>query len=56
MCVTEGFPSLPFFVDTDLTRPDGIVRCREVTTTELVQIGWRMARVLKLLTRVPIIP
>jgi hypothetical protein len=56
VCISQGFPALPFFVDQDLTRSDGIITCRRVTEAEIVQIGWRFARVLKYLSRVPIVP
>jgi len=49
VCIAEGFPALPFFVDRDLTRRDGIIRCRPLTTAEAVRVGWRAWRVLKLL-------
>jgi len=57
VCIAEGFPALPFFVDEDLTRSDGVIRCRQVTTAELIQIGWRAARALKILIEgIPLIP
>lgn len=49
MCIAEGFPSFPFFVDEDLTRRDGVIRCRPLNNAELVQAGWRAWRVLELL-------
>lgn len=56
MCTTQGFPALPFVVDTDLTRSDGIISCRQITTEELVQLGWRAIRALSILSRLPLIP
>jgi hypothetical protein len=55
VCVAEGFPSLPFFVNRDLTRPDGIIRCREITTPELLKLSWKALRLLKYI-RIPPIP
>lgn len=49
LCIAEGFPSAPFFVDKDLTRSDGIIQCRALTTAEAVRAGWRAWRLLKLL-------
>jgi hypothetical protein len=40
---------LPFFVDEDLTRSDGVIRCRALTTSEAIKVGWRAWRVLRLL-------
>jgi hypothetical protein len=56
VCISQGVPAVPFFVDTDLTRSDGIITCRRVTAVEIVQIGWRLARVLKYLSEIPIVP
>jgi hypothetical protein len=41
-------------VDTDLTRPDGIIQCREITLAELLQLSWKLARVLRYLRDIPI--
>jgi len=50
-------PGLPFFVDRDLTRPDGVIQCREVTTVEMLQLGWRLAKAVQIVTRgIPILP
>ena len=49
MCIAEGFPSTPFFVDKDLTRRDGVIQCRALTNAQAIQVGWRAWRVLQLL-------
>lgn len=49
LCVTEGFPGLPFFVNEDLTRSDGVVQCHQVTPTEAVRYGWRVLKALRIL-------
>jgi hypothetical protein len=49
VCIAEGFPSTPFFVDRDLSRSDGIIQCRRMTTAEAIQFGWRVARAIKIL-------
>lgn len=36
-------------MNEDLTREDGVIQCRHVTTAELVQEGWRIARAVKIL-------
>jgi len=42
-------------VNEDLTRADGVIRCRELSGADLAQLGWRVARLLKILfTRIPI--
>lgn len=46
----EGFPSSFFVVDTDLTREDGIIRCQHLTPEQLLQLGWRVARAIKIVT------
>lgn len=56
VCISQGFPGLPFFVDEDLTRADGVIVCRQITELELVQIGWRAVRALSILSRLPIFP
>jgi hypothetical protein len=48
VCVTEGFPTSVFFVDEDLTREDGVVRCKQVSWEEVLKTGWRTARALKI--------
>lgn len=55
MCIAEGFPALPWLVDSDLSRPDGAIHCRQLTVEELVQLGWRVGRAIKILTRLPIL-
>lgn len=54
MCIAQGFPSIPFFVDEDLTRSDGVIVCRSITAADTVRLSWKLLRVLKLLTRIPI--
>jgi hypothetical protein len=41
---------LPFVVDRDLTREDGIIQCTHLTAGEVLQLGWRVARAIKILT------
>lgn len=48
MCVAQGFPTSVFVVDEDLTRSDGVIRCTHKTNEELVQLGWRVARAIKI--------
>jgi hypothetical protein len=48
VCVTEGFPSLPFVINEDISNEDGTVRCRRLTDLELVKLGWRSGRALKI--------
>jgi hypothetical protein len=52
--VTQGFPLVPFFVDEDLTRADGVVSCREITTEEVLRLAWKELRILKYLRYMPI--
>lgn len=54
MCISEGFPALPFFVNEDLTREDGVIMCRAITSEELLKMGWRAVRLLKILSRLPL--
>ena len=56
ICVSQGFPAVPFLVDTDLTRADGLISCRELTTTEMIRAGYRAIRLLRLLTELPFVP
>jgi len=46
--VSEGFPTEFFFVDRDLTREDGIISCKQVSTEAMLKAGWRFARALKI--------
>jgi hypothetical protein len=55
LCIAEGFPALPFLIDEDVSSPDGAVRCRRVGEDELIQLGWRVARAINILRRVPLI-
>jgi hypothetical protein len=41
-------------VDTDLTRADGIIQCREVTQADVLKLGWKLMRLTKYLGRVPL--
>jgi hypothetical protein len=51
--VAEGFPTSIFLVDEDLTREDGVIRCREITVAETVQLGWRVWRIVRILRSFP---
>jgi len=51
VCIAEGFPALPFFVNQDLTRSDGIIQCTKLTPQETLQFGWRVARAISILVR-----
>jgi hypothetical protein len=53
VCISQGFPSLPFFVDEDLTRADGVIRCQEVSTADILKFGWRAVRALKIVLELP---
>jgi hypothetical protein len=55
VCIAQGFPSVPFFVNEDLTRADGVVRCRAITEEEVLTLSWKLLRVFKYLRRVPIV-
>jgi hypothetical protein len=46
--VAEGFPTSVFVVDEDLTRHDGVIRCTHKSAEELVQLGWRIARAVRI--------
>jgi hypothetical protein len=50
VCIAEGFPGLPFLVNEDLTREDGVIQCTHLTAQEVLQFGWRVARAIKLIT------
>jgi hypothetical protein len=41
-------------VDEDLSRPDGVIRCRQISEAEVLKLSWKMLRVLKYLRSVPI--
>lgn len=49
VCIAEGFPSIPFFVNQDISREDGIVQCTHMTTAEALHFGWTFVRALRLL-------
>jgi len=51
VCIAEGFPSLPFFVNEDLTRSDGVIQCTHLSAAETVRFGWRVARAISILAR-----
>jgi len=51
ICIAEGFPATPFFVDRNLERPDGIIQCREISTAELAGKSWSVLRALSQLLR-----
>lgn len=42
-------------MNEDLTRADGVVRCREITTEEVLTLSWKLLRVFKYLRRIPIV-
>jgi len=50
VCIAEGFPSIPFFVNTDLSRSDGIIQCREISTEEVLRLSWKLLRAIKIIT------
>jgi len=54
VCIAQGFPSVPFVVDEDLSRPDGVVRCRELSTSEMLTLGYRAARIIRALLSLPL--
>lgn len=56
ICVTPQSPGVPFLVDTDLTRADGLITCRELTTREMLSAGARAIRLLRLLVELPFVP
>jgi hypothetical protein len=56
VCITQGFPSLPFFINEDISNSDGTVRCRRIDDTELAQLTWRAIRALSILKNIPIAP
>lgn len=51
MCIAEGFPALPFFVNQDISREDGIIQCTHLTPAETLRFGWRVARAISILVR-----
>jgi hypothetical protein len=50
VCISQGFPALPFVVDEDLTREDGVIVCRHLGAEEVIQLGWRVARAIRIIT------
>lgn len=54
--MAEGFPTVFFFVDEDLTRADGVIRCQRVTTEEALKIGYRFIKLLRILRSIPFPP
>ena len=53
-CVTQGFPSVPFFTDVDVSSSDGVVRCKQISEADLLKFGWRALRALKILVDLPL--
>lgn len=53
MCTTQGFPAIPFVVDTDLSREDGLISCKQIDNVQLLQLGWRAVRALKIVLELP---
>lgn len=53
VCVAQGFPSLPFVVDEDLTRDDGVIVCKKLDALETAKLGWRVIRALRILLNFP---
>jgi hypothetical protein len=41
-------------VNEDITRSDGVVRCRELTTKDFATVGWRLLRLIKIFRDFPI--
>jgi hypothetical protein len=56
LCTTGGFPPVPFVVDVDVSTPDGVISCRRIGEAELLTLGWRVARALRILLNVPWLP
>lgn len=48
VCIAEGFPGLPFVVNEDLSRPDGVIQCTHMSNEQLLQFGWRALRALRI--------
>lgn len=53
MCISQGFPSLPFVVNEDLTREDGVIVCKQLDAVDVVKLGWRVVRALRILLSFP---
>jgi len=48
VCIAEGFPSVPFFVNEDLTREDGVIQCTAMTEAQAISFGWRVLRAIRI--------
>lgn len=48
LCIAEGFPGVPFLVNEDLTREDGAIVCRSISTEEAISFGWRVVRAIRI--------
>jgi len=56
LCISGGFPALPFLIDEDITTGDGAVVCRAISKAEAVRLGYRVVKVLKVLRSLPLPP
>lgn len=54
MCIANGFPTVPFLADEDLTRSDGVIVCRRLSVEEVLRWGWRLSRAVKFILEHPI--
>jgi hypothetical protein len=54
VCTSQGFPALPFLVDTDLTRTDGIITCKRISETQALRLAARAYRLYKILRLLPL--
>lgn len=46
--MSEGFPTEVFFTNLDLTRDDGVIQCRRVSTEEMLKFGWRVTKAVRI--------
>ena len=61
MCTAIGFPNAIWFAGEDLSHVDGatgdqVISCRQMDREELARFGWHLARVLRIISRIPILP
>lgn len=61
VCTAIGFPNAIWFAGEDLSHADPstgdqVISCRKLDNEELVRFGWHLARLLRILSRVPILP
>jgi hypothetical protein len=38
-------------VNEDLSRTDGVIQCTEISTEQMLALGWRIARAILIVTR-----